>query len=296
MSYYIVAAVKLNSTLIPYSSVSISPELEKALMNSDARLGHSFTGIKTAGPMVRITTPALASVLGITGISGAVLTAFEIYMIKHDAAAVASGSAHRRWTMTSALARVDSISTSNGMAELNIEIHGVYDGTNAVWVLTDSVAIPTQDSVTDVWYQGPLYVGTTAYRVEQTTLNPGAEIIKRHSNGEVGPGFVGLRPIKPTLAVQAADGVLHGAAGAFGVNAVDVLMFYRKGAEGSGLRVSDATETHISVTIPSALMTPDSVDGTPGQEVGFGVMFDARDDGSNAVITLDTTAAIVAPE
>ena len=43
---------------------------------------------------------ALAAVLDITGLAGAVLTAFEVYLIKHDAAAVASGSAHRKWTMT----------------------------------------------------------------------------------------------------------------------------------------------------------------------------------------------------
>lgn len=295
MSFYIVGGVKLNSTLIPYSNVSIAPELQKVLMNSDARAGQSFTGVNTAGPMIRITTPALAAVLDITGLAGAVLTAFEVYLIKHDAAAVASGSAHRKWTMTAGLARIESITTSNGVAELVVEVHGVYDGTNAVWVLTDSVAIPTQDTVSDVWYQGPLYIGTTEYKVEQSSFNPGAEIIKRHSNGHVGPNFVGLRPIKPTLSVQSADGIMHGASGAFGANVADVLMYYRKGAEGSGLRVSDATETHISLTIPSAFMTPENVDGSPGQEVGFGVMFDLRDDGSNAVITLDTTAAIEAP-
>lgn len=295
-SYYIVGGIKINSTLIPYTNATISPELEKALLNSDARAGHSFTGIRLSGPVVRANTPALASVLGISGLVGAVLTGVEIYLIKHGAVGLASGSAHRKLAATAAVIRVDNISTGNGYADLAIEIHAVEDGTNAVWALSDNQALPISPRVTDVWYQGPVYIGSTLYYVEQSTLSPNGEVIKRFSNGHVGPVFVGIKPAKPTLSVQSADGILHGAAGAFGANVGPITLFYRKGAEGSGLRVADATETHISVVIPSAFMTPESVDGTPGQEVAFGVMFDARDDGTNAVATLDTTAAIAEPE
>lgn len=295
MGFYIVGAVKLNSTLIPYSSVNLSPEFEKTLLNSDARSGHSFTGIAKAGPVCKITTPALASVLNLTGLGGVVLTGLELYVIKHDAVAVASGSAHRKWTCTAALARIDSISTNNGHAEITLEISAVYDGTNAVWAMTDGVALPTQTRVTDVWYQGPLYLTSTLYQIEQSTFTVNQEVIKRYSNGDVGPAFVGLKPSKPTLAVSAADGILHGLAGGFGDNVGPVTMFYRKGAEGDGLRVDDATTTHIQITIPSAFMTPDGVDGSPAQEVGFSVTFDCRDDGTNALVSLDTTAAIAAP-
>lgn len=295
MGFYIVGGVKINSTLIPFSSVNLSPELEKVLLNSDARSGHSFTGVMKSGPVCKITTPALASVLDITGLGGVVLTAFELYVVKHDAVSIASGSSHRKWTMTSAVAKIDSISTSNGHAELVLEISAVFDGTNAVWVMTDGVSAPTQSRVTDVWYQGPLYLTTTLYRVEQSTFNVNQDVIKRYSNGELGPAFIGLKPSKPTLTAQAADGILHGLALAFGANVGPVTMFYRKGAEGSGLRVADATQTHIQITIPSAFMTPDSIDGSPATEVGFGVTFDCRDDGTNALVSLDTTAAIAAP-
>lgn len=299
MGFYIVGGVKINSTLIPYSSVDISPELEKALMNSDARSGHSFTGIKSAGPMVRVTSPALKSILDITGLTGAVLSAFELHLIKHDAAALASGSAHRKWTMTEAVASVESITTSGGHAEITIAIDAVEDGTNAVWALTDAVALPTSPRVTDVWFQGDVYVntgsGNTLYYVEQSVYSPNLEKIKRISNGTVGPEFVGLKPAKPSVTLQSSDGILHGAIGAFGKNVTNVVLFYRKGSEGDGLRVADATETHISITIPSAFATPDGVSGTPGQEVSFGITLDLRDDGTNAVATLDTTAAIAAP-
>lgn len=298
-AYYVVAAVKINSTLIPYTSVNLSPELEKALLNSDARAGHSFTGIKTAQPMVQITTPALKDVLDISGLSGVVLTAFELYLIEHGSVAVASGSTHRKWAMTAAVLGVNQIAASNGYAELSITIDAAEDGTNAVWTMTDGVALPTDDRVTDVWYQGPIYIdtgsGDTLYKVEQSTFSPNQEKIKRVSDGDVGPNFVALKPMAPTLSIQSADGILHGEAGAFGKNVSNIVMFYRKGSEGDGLRVADATETHISITIPSALMTPEPVSGTPRQEVAFGLMFDARDDGTNAVATLDTTAAIAAP-
>lgn len=296
MSYYILGGVKINSTQIPYRSVSLAPELEKVLLNSDARSGHSYTGIKTASPMVTIVSEALAAILNITGLGGATFTAFEVFLIKHGATGVASGNVHRKWTMTAGVIRVDSIATSNGHAEITIEVHGTEDGTNAVWVMTDNVALPTSPRATEVWYQGPLYVGTTLYQVEQSTFAPNGEMLKRHSNGAVGPVFAGIKPAKPTLGIQAADGVLHGLAGSFGDNVGPVTLFYRHGAEGDGLRVANATETHIKITIPSAFLTPEGVEGTPGQEVGFGVMFDARDDGTNAVASLDTTAAIAAPE
>lgn len=296
MSFYIVDGVKLNSTYIPYRKADLSPELEKELLNSGARVAQSYRGTRAAKPMVSITTEAIASVLGITGLYGAVLTACEIYLVKHDAAAVTSGSAHRKIAMTKALASVRSIDTGDGIATLTIEVHGVYDGTNDVYTITDGVSLPTQPRVTDVWYQGPIYIGSTEYLVESSTFNPGTEVFKRISNGEVGPRFVGQLPAKPTISVQAADGVLHGLADAFGDNVSTVVMFYRKGATGSSLRVADATETHISLTIPEALLTPDAISGTPGQAVAFGVMFDVGDDGTNAAVTLDTTAAIAAPE
>ncbi len=295
MSFYIVGGIKINSTLIPYESANISPELQKALLNSDARAGASFTGIDTAEPMVKVTTPALATVLNITGLAGSVLTAVEVYLIKHGSVGLASGSVHRKLTGTAAVVRVDSISAGKGAAKLSLEIYASEDGTNAAWVVTDGVALPTSPRVTDIWYQGPLYLGATEYQIEESTFSPNQEVMKRHSNGEVGPTFIGLMPAKPTLGVKSGDGVLHGLAGAYGDNVGPVTMFYRKGAEGDGLRVDDATETHISLTVASALMTPDGIDGSPGKAVEFGVMFDARDDGTNSVVALDTTAAIAAP-
>lgn len=296
MSYSVVGALKMNSTLIPFSSAGFSPEFQKALLNSDARAGHSFTGIQTAGPVVRFTSPAVASVLGITGLVGAALTACEIYLIKHTAVAVASGSSHRKISATTCIAQVESIATTGGYAEVTVAIHAVEDGTNAVWVNDNAAALPTSPRVTDVWYQGPLYVGTTLHQVEQMTISPNSEVIKRHSNGHTGPTFVGLRPVTPSITVQNADGSLHNAAGAFGANIGPVTIFLRKGDEGSTTRVSDATETHISLVVPSAFLTGDGVDGQPRTDVGFGVNLDVRDDGTNAIWTLDTTAAIAAPE
>lgn len=293
--YYVFGGVKLNSTQFPYQQVSLSPELEKALMNSDARAGSSYTGVHKAAPMAKVNTPALASMLGITGLVGSVLTAFEIFAIAHDEDGVASGSVHRKWTMTAAVAQVESITTSKGHAEMAVTIHAVDDQTNAVWVLTENVALPTSPRVTDVWYQGPMYIDDTAYTVEQMTITPNAEMLKRHSNGSVGPSFVGIKPPSPVIAIQAADGTLHKAALGLGANVGPVLLFLRKGAEGSGLRVANATETHISISVPSAFLTPDGADGEPRGDIGWGVTMDVRDDGTNAIWTLDTTAAIAAP-
>lgn len=296
MSYYVIGGIELNgATAVPYSRAELAPNIEKALLNSDAISGHSFTGVRMAGPICRFTTPAIKSVLDITGMVGVVLTAFEIHLIKHDAVAVASGSSHRKLSMTSAVAQIESISTSNGYAELTVAIHGVFDGTNAVWANDNAAALPTSPRVTDVWYQGPVYLTTTLYRVEQMTISPNAEVIKRHSNGEVGPAFVGLRPVTPSISFTEGAGALHAAAGAFGANVGPVTIFLRKGAEGSSLRVADATETHISLVVPSAYMTPNDLSGQPREDVGFGVDLDIRYDGSNAIWTLDTTAAIVAP-
>lgn len=293
--YYVFGGVKLNSTFFPYQQVSISPELQKTLLNSDVRSASSFTGIKTAAPMAKINTPALASILNITGMVGAVLSAFEVYEIAHDEDGIASGSVHRKWSMTEAVAQVESISTSKGHAEIAVAVHAVEDGTNAVWVLTEGVALPTMTRVTDVWYQGPLYVGTTLYNLEQITITPGAEVKKRHSNGSVGPTFVGLKEPVPVIAVSAEDGELAALAGAFGDVVGPVTIFFRKGDEGDGLRVANATETHISLVVPSVFMTPDGKDGEPRGEVAQNVTMDVRDDGTNAIWTLDTTAAIVAP-
>ena len=88
--------------------------------------------------------------------------------------------------------------------------------------------------------------GTTEYKVEQSSFNPGAGIIKRHSNGHVGRNFVGAATDQYDL-VRTVGGwdYARGVRGLRRERGADVLMYYRKGPR-SGLRVSDATETHIS--------------------------------------------------
>lgn len=293
--YYLMAGLSINSTAIPFDNVSWDPGVEKMLKQSGARSGHSFTGAAAGAPVCNITSPAVASVLDITGLNAVVCSEFTVHLLKYGPTGIESGSVHRKATMTGGVIRMDKISASKTGAEISIEVHGNFDGTNASWVIVDNAAAPTDVVSGEVYYPGPLFIGTTEYHLESSAFNGGGEMIKKNSQGDTWPTLVGVKPPKPTLTVQCFDGVLSTVAGAMGANVVDMELFFRKGAEGSGLRVADGTAEHIQIVIPSAYLSPPSVDSVPGKEVGFDLTFDVRDDGTNAITTLDTTAAIATP-
>lgn len=293
--YYLVAGLSVNGTAIPFDSVEWDPEIEKMLKQSGARSGYSFTGVATGAPVCRITSPALASVLDITGLNAAAVTAFEVHLLKYGPTGVESGSVHRKATMTGGVIRMASIEARKNGAEIMVEVHGNYDGSNASWVIVDNAAAPTDTVVDEVFYLGPLFIGTTEYHLESCTFTGGGEVVKKHSQGDTWPTLVAVKPPRPSFRVGTFDGVLATAAGAMGANVADLELFFRKGDEGAGLRVADATLEHIQIVIPSAYLSPAPVSGTPGVEVDFELMFDIRDDGTNAITTLDTTAAIATP-
>ena len=81
--------------------------------------------------------------------------------------------------------------------------------------------------------------------------------------------------------------------GVVGAQATSITAFLRKATQYGG-RVAETTEEHISFSIPTALITPDPASGSHGGESTFKWNLDIPWNGTDSILTMDTTAAISA--
>jgi hypothetical protein len=294
--YWRLGGFKIGSAWIPFSSLSTDPVIEAFLLGSGAGASPQFTGAAKVEPMISGTSPALKTILDITGANGGVVGAVEVYGIRMGVdGAPASGSVHRKWASTGGVMKIGSVGPTGegGTVEASFEIGCNFDGTNDPWVMTDAVAAPTVTLVDEAFFMGPTVVNEVVYCSEQATFNGNGEFYRPICNGLLTAELVAVKPAAPTLSVTGFDGVLHLAAGAKGANVDGVVQYFRKASESGGFRVADATEEHISITMAEAHLLPNPIEGRWQGEVTYTVQFMARDDGTNANAVVDTTAAIV---
>jgi hypothetical protein len=150
--YYMISGVDINGVDIPFDDISFDPTVEKQLKQSGARAGFSFTGAATVEPVCNITSPALATVLDISGLNAAVVTSFNVYLDKYGPTGVEAGNVHRKATMTGGVVRMNTISGDKSGVKISLEVHGNYDGSNASWVVVDNVAAYTGVVVDEVCF------------------------------------------------------------------------------------------------------------------------------------------------
>ena len=98
---------------------------------------------------------------------------------------------------------------------------------------------------------------------------------------------------QPSITIRTAEALALNTFGLAGTaqGVTDSVVYFRKKDEG-GTVVANATEEHISFTVDEGIITVDDVTGPHGDILGSQVVITPTYDGTNAIMAIDTTAAI----
>lgn len=240
---------------------------------------------------------ALASV-GLTGLKIASTTnpGVQFFAYAHDEGGTRkSGASHRSYTVREGLIIPKKISCSHGQdAKLDYEIITTYDGTNDAIVIADTVTLTALAGDDERFTLHSLEIGgVTLTQLESVEINFGIKAEGESSDGDIFDTFVSIDEIMPTISATGSDiewlkSTNIPLIGVDGAHA-DTILNLRKRALG-GTFVADATAEHISITACGLAVIDKPFQG--GQRAKTSINLEARHDGTNVPLIIDTTATL----
>lgn len=285
------------------TQVNVSPEVAHLIQNGGGVVDPSFVAVGTVTPMISVTISDIATALANMGINGlcfpnsTVITTVDLYFTKLALCSPrASGSSHFRIRMNKGLIVPKTIESQYGqVATLTLEIHPIYDGTNAPLGFTDSVALPHTPSIDELFTLGPSKInGTEVDGVQGRTINFGLTVGKVGASSDIYPTFVAIERREPTIDVRTLTVPSLSTYGLTGTtqSSSDSLFYLTKMAEGGGGRVANGTSEHISVSVDEGLIKLGSASASNNQRAEVGLTVVPTWDGTNDIFVLSTTATI----
>ena len=290
-------AVTVNAVFMDQvSDYMCSLAVQEAIANGDGLVDPTFVATGSQAPRLSWTSSKVATILGSCGISGlalsSTLTAFFQQITKGGTRAGASS--HIRLTVNEGLVLPRTLNADQASASLSLECIATYDGTNNPIVIAAGQSLTGTPSVTEQFVAGPVSInGTTLNAVQSITIDFGIAETVAAGDGQVWPTFVAIGERRPRITIQSLDVGFLNTTGISGVaqSASDSVIFLRKVAKGA-TRVADDTAKHISFTIDDGMIITRSVGGSHGSPQMAEIEIIPTYDGSNAIMAIDTTAAI----
>ena len=240
------------STLNEISSSRISAGIESMLEHPAGHVWPMFRANMRQRPTIEGSTPQLATFLALCNAGGVALGASTFYLKK----ATTTGSVarattgHKRIVVNSLVLHWTQIRLPhNGKGEAQFIVTANYDGTNAPFVYTGSIALTGNLTATEYFGAGPVYINDVLVPgVQDITIDSGIQLVQEGGESDVWDTFVGIETGAPTITIQTKEETNWSTLGLAGV-ALDgsdgVLCFARKYAA-NGARVANATTEHIS--------------------------------------------------
>lgn len=264
-----------------------------------------FVGITEQKPVFNFSTTMLAAALGVTGVTGAIIDGTNTLQAAFAALGgdglPAAGSVHRTYTAVRGLLLPRRLAcTHRQPATLDVEsLLFSSDGAAHPIVIADDAALPTLTVANIQHTLGPIQLGISGDVfdfgcAESVSIDFGNGAQTRGCSSDIYDKHVeqpGIRPVITLVGLNAA------AFGADGVPPVGLKLthagteiYLRKRNQGIGF-VADATEEHIKLTADGvAVVTQHTGQGTAAAQVTLQIT--CAWDGTNAPITLDTTAPL----
>lgn len=219
----------------------------------------------------------------------------------------ASGSNHIQFLQRDGLMFPERITCEYQQdAEIFYKHLVTYDGTNDVWSLSESVALPTQTADDQRYTIGSIQLGTVTgdklvlAQVKSLEINFGISAQAEGSDSDLEPTFASIDEIMPSISITLTDATLFDSSGiplnGKVVDSSHTIIHLRQRSNNSTF-VADGTTTHISFVPLSGCAYHDSI-------------FDVRHNGNGTVtivipllsdssltapLAIDTTAAIALP-
>ncbi|MHC4616383.1 MAG: hypothetical protein ACYTEQ_01385 [Planctomycetota bacterium] len=291
-----------------HSTWSINPAMTNLIAASDGEINPSFVAGLEAAPTITGTTSHIAEALNLSSIpplfveSTQTYTSFSAWFRPMVAGGLitADGTAtHIKTTSGLGLFVIQSISAAQGSAA---SLNWQYTAATADGItspLVQSTAAVTREAALGVIEQftvGKATVNGTDVSMTNFDLTYNIEVSAPLHDGDAFPSAVYVGgSIQPVIEFTTTDMALLPTLPPEGVaqGATDSIFYLRKITEG-GLRVADGTEEHISFTVDEGFITQESASATQGGGPGEArFKLQISDDGTNPMLSIDTTAAIV---
>jgi len=286
---------------------ALDTNLSEELAAADGCVDPKYVAVMSQEPRLRVSTTALATVLGKVGISGLLieasgssgLNAVEAWlqkMLSGGTRTPPTTAEHTKLSIGNGLIIPRTINAPlNAFATYDLEISAISsDGSTSPLTITGSQQLTGSPDVTEAFVCGPVKInGSAITGIEDITVDFGIEEIVRQGDGEAYPTFVGIMNRNPSIRVRSSNvGILSTltAAGAE-QGASDSVVYLRKVDEG-GTRVADATSEHISFTIDDGRISCQTVGGSQGEPLMAEVIITPTYDGTNAIMVVSAATAI----
>ncbi len=283
---------------------AIAPGLSEMLLAGDGAVDPTYVAVAESRPVISFTSTDVVSLLAegsdTFAVAGLKLSASAIakaFLQKLDEGGTRAGAGNHVSVAVNEGIMVPRTLTAadNQPATLTCDIVATFDGSNAPLVITDSQNLLGTAAVSTAYVQGPVTLnGSGLDGVQSITVDFGIELMVLSGDGAVYPTYVAIASRRPRITVRVSDAGALADWGLTGTaqSATDSLVWLRKVTEG-GTRVADVTEEHIKITIDEGLISVGAVSGSHGSYQGCDVTITPTYDGTNAIMAVDTTAAIV---
>jgi hypothetical protein len=290
---YKLSAISANGSLIKgVTGQSLDPNMEKFVNRGGGSPYPSYIAGKQKKPVLSFTTTDMKTLLDLTGLAPiAVGTTVDLYLAAMvNGLGIDTNATHLKLTLNHGMIIPRRIAAQQGAeATAQVDVISVYDGTNDPIVYAAAQSLPSgYDNVTEKFTLGPCKLAAMVETIGWD-LDLGIRDEALFRDGEPYARLAYMSEMEPVATVRTHDATIRSTIGENGTGAVDPTLFLRKLVEGQNSRVADATAEHISILFNESMIYLGQLSGVPAEQT---FMICGSFDGTNAIMTLDTTAAI----
>lgn len=194
-------------------SVDHSAGIDQMIERSAGEVQPDFLATSSQKPMIRFGTQQLATLLGGVPLGGLALSSvINTYFKKVSEIGnlARATTQHKRIAINKSVSYITQIRLPhNGPAEADVTICAVFDGTNAPFVYTGSLALSGTMTATDeVFGAGPLSInGVSIPGIQEITIETGIQLVHESDASEVYPSFCGIQQNEPVVTVKTREEV-----------------------------------------------------------------------------------------
>lgn len=225
--------------------------------------------------------------------------AIHLYLQKREESAIFDATAaHTKFSIAKGVLYPTGISAAqDGYAVLTGVARALYDGTNDPIVQAVDQTLPAAPSMAPAYTLGPVYInGAEVVGAQSVELANLVNCVVKRWAGETWAKRGHLGKTEPRLTISLGTATPVSTFGLKGTrqSASDTVIYLRKlDSVTNCLAVADATEEHISITIDEGIIHPTRLGGAVGEdELATELSYELLDDGTNAIMVVDTTVAI----
>lgn len=278
------------------TSIEIAPNVSLASLRAGGVDMH-FNAAQGVAPVITFRTTNIKAALDACAFSGRAVasgTEFVVYKVAHqDGGLFKSGSNHESYTVNKGIMIPTALSFPHGgVATLELMVIAVYNGTAAPIVRATGVALPAVTQTQVAWTAGPYALEGVTVEGQGGSLNFGLNPSVLSANGEVYPTFAAIDGRAPSFELGSHDLTLQGTIGSDSFALTQDALIYLRKMDLNGQRVDDETAEHILFTVAQGIVAVGQVSSGESGPDSMGFRLVPSFDQTNAVVQLDTTAAV----